>query len=245
MSEVFKLRLNKKTIEKILSVLSNKVWGMTINDLSKATGKHRNTIAKYMPILEERNLVVSRTVGKYTFWMSSTIHQYFKTGIARIFFQNLSKNLGDLFEKGKLADPSTVGRLVGKGLMEKIFIKRVKSIKIRELKKELENFIGIFIPTVLPGITFKVEFPDWEADHVFIYVSKCPCDGNPNLKSSCEFMAGFIQGVFEGMKFCVNSVKEVECQIDGFSACKYRVDLDSKIMECMERSIFRDFKLSR
>ncbi|MHA1860455.1 MAG: hypothetical protein ACTSVF_05095 [Candidatus Asgardarchaeia archaeon] len=238
------MRLNKKTIEKILSVLSNKVWGMTINDLSKATGKHRNTIAKYMPVLEERNLVVSRTVGKYTFWMSSTIHQYFKTGIARIFFQNLSKNLGDLFEEGKLAGPSTVGRLVGKGLMEKVFIKkvfikRVKSIKIRELKKELENFIGIFIPTVLPGITFKVEFPDWEADHVFIYVSRCPCDGDPNLKSSCEFMAGFIQGVFEGMEFHVKRVEEVECQMDGFNACKFRVDLSSKIMECIEKSVFR------
>ena len=233
------MRLNKKTIEKILSVLSNKVWGMTINDLSKATGKHRNTIAKYMPILEERNLVVSRTVGKYTFWMSSTIHQYFKTGIARIFFQNLSKSLGDLFEKGKLASPSTVGRLVGKGLMKKVFMKRMKSIKKRELKKQLENFIGIFIPTVLPGITFKVEFPDWEADHVFIYVSRCPCDGNPNLKSSCEFMAGFIQGVFEGMEFHVKRVEEVECQIDGFSACKFKVDLSSKITKCIGKSIFR------
>jgi len=50
--------------EKILQILRNEKLGLTINDISKRAGINRVTASKYLAVLEAKNLIKHRNVGK-------------------------------------------------------------------------------------------------------------------------------------------------------------------------------------
>jgi len=50
--------------EKIIQILRNDKNGLTINEISKRAGIHRITASKYLAVLEAKNLVKRRNVGK-------------------------------------------------------------------------------------------------------------------------------------------------------------------------------------
>ena len=52
--------------KKILVVLENHPEGLTVNDLSRETDAHRQTIAKYVLVLEAEGDISRRTVGAAT-----------------------------------------------------------------------------------------------------------------------------------------------------------------------------------
>ncbi|MGQ4913954.1 MAG: hypothetical protein ACP6IU_04290 [Candidatus Asgardarchaeia archaeon] len=225
--------LNRKIIERILETLENTVWGMTIEEISDATKHHRNTIAKYMPELKKLGLVVTRTVGKYTFWLPSTAYMYRKTNIARVFFQKLSKIIGHYNHMKKVITPFELGRELGRSLKQKDIYKDVDPSDIIYQQDEIIAGFGIFVPTILPRVRYKVEAYNPESDKIRVAVAGCPCDGNPEYKDSCKLMEGFTFGSIEQLGITPVSIREVECMIDGANACTFEVILPKKIKNLM------------
>lgn len=224
-------KLNKKIIEEILNALDGAVWGMTIEEISDATGRHRNTLAKYLPLLESLGLVVRRSIGKYTFWLLSTTYNYRSSDVPRRFFQLLAKFFDEECKKYNPSLIFEISRKIGYALINREeFYKSVKkSIKLRDLYQSFGGIFGIFLPTMLPKIRFRIGEINQEDDSIRISVAKCPCDGKPEYKSSCDAIGGFIQGVMEKIGLDVVQLKEVECQIEGAPFCTFEAKLKKKV----------------
>ena len=233
------MKLNKKTVEKILTILQESVWGMTIEEIAEKTGHHRNTIAKYMPILEENRLVVSRTIGKYTFWLLRAAFEYRKSNIATEFFRKLARIVEEYVDKNEILTPFRLGELLGYELtnLENNECPSEKMLSIEEIESKTNEFLGIFLPTILPRISFRINEISLDEPRFTISVANCPCQGNPRYKSSCIFIMGYIKGVVEKVGFTVVDINEVSCQIDGFPACTYEVTLDKSIRKYLEQFI--------
>lgn len=225
--------LNEKIIEKILEVLQNTVWGMTIEDISEATKHHRNTVAKYMPELKKLGFVVTRTIGKYTFWLPSTMYAYHKTNVARLFFQKLGTIIGNYAREKKRIDPFTLGREIGKKLTADEIYQDEDTRLIMRQDEEIVK-LGIFVPTILPRVKYKVDPMDLKSNKIKISVAGCPCDGEEKYKDSCKLMEGFIFGIIEQLGITPTSIKETECMIDGAEACKFEVTLSDTIEKLLK-----------
>ena len=227
------VRLNKKIVEEILAALDTALWGMTIEEISEITGRHRNTLAKYLPLLEKIGLVVRRTIGKYTFWLLSTTYNFRASSIPRKFFQLLSKFVD---EEGKKCGSYTVfeiSRKIGYALTDREeFHKNIKqSLDMQEIYQSFGGIFGIFLPTMLPKIRFKIGEINLDDDKIRVSVLNCPCDGKQEYKSSCDAVGGFIQGVMEKIGLEVLHLKEVECQIKGDPFCTFEAKLKKKIKD--------------
>jgi DNA-binding IclR family transcriptional regulator len=53
----------KETKDRIMSFLNKRPVGLTIRDIAKAIGAHRQTVAKYVLVLEAEGKVHRRVVG--------------------------------------------------------------------------------------------------------------------------------------------------------------------------------------
>jgi len=229
-SELIK-KLNKKIVEEILNALEGTVWGMTIEEISEVTRRHRNTIAKYMPELEKAGLVVSRNIGKYTFWLLHTTFKYRKTDIARFLIQSLIKVLDEFLRKNHLPSPFEVGYKLGTLCSE------YENIQLKGESKpiEIEYVLGIFVPTMLPRLSYRVEKFKPTDRKITISVANCPCDGKPENKKVCEFVNGFISGSLKYLGVPIVKSEEVKCQIDSAKACTFEYTLPITIEELSKK----------
>ena len=230
------MKLNKRTVEKILTTLQESVWGMTIEEIAEKTNHHRNTIAKYLPVLEENRLVVSRTIGKYTFWLLRAAFEYRKSNIATEFFRTLARIVEEFSDKKEKLTPFQLGEMLGYELtdVENTDPLFEKNVSMKEIETKANEFLGIFLPTILPRISFRIDEISLDESHLTISVANCPCQGDPRYKSSCIFIMGYIKGVVEKVGFNVTDITETFCQIDGFHACTYKVTLDKSIREYLK-----------
>jgi len=224
-------KLNKKIVEEILKALEGTVWGMTIEEISEVTGRHRNTIAKYMPELEKAGLVVSRSIGKYTFWLLQTTFKYRKTDIARFLIQSLIKVLDEFLEKKYIPSTFELGYKLGKLCSEYENMQRGGISKTMEV----EYLPGIFVPTMLPRLSYKVENFKPSDRKIAISVANCPCDGKPENKKVCEFVNGFILGSLEYLGLPIVKSEEVKCQIDSSEACTFEYTFPTTIEELSKK----------
>jgi len=226
-------RLNKKIVEEILNALDGTVWGMTIEELSEVTGRHRNTLAKYLSTLEKIDLVVRRSIGKYTFWLLSATYRFRTSDAPMKFFQHLSNIIDAHFKKGEAISIFEISRKIGYILASREeFLKIIERLsKQTEPIEYLSGLLGIFLPSMLPRLRFKINEFDFDDNKIRISVSKCPCNGNPKFKSSCISMGGFLQGVMEKIGLEVEKIEEIDCQINGASACTFEATLKKKIRE--------------
>jgi len=224
-------KLNKKIVEEILKALEGTVWGMTIEEISEVTGRHRNTIAKYMPELEKAGLVVSRSIGKYTFWLLQTTFKYRKTDIARFLIQSLIKVLDEFLEKKRLPTPFEIGYKLGKMCSE------YENAQHGGVSKpaEFEYLPGIFVPTMLPKLSYKVEDFKPSDRKIAISVANCPCDGKPENKKICEFVKGFILGSLEYLGLPVVKSEEIKCQIDSAEACTFEYTFSTTLEDLSKK----------
>jgi len=71
----------EKIKEKIIEILEKHLEGLTIQDLSEIIGVHRQTITKYILVLEALGIVYRRSVGSATLhylkekWVKETIKE--------------------------------------------------------------------------------------------------------------------------------------------------------------------------
>lgn len=76
----------EKVKERILEVLKKHPEGLTIEDLSKILEVHRQTVTKYVLVLEALNLVYRRRIGPVTL-------QYLRNHFVRKAVEELRKRL--------------------------------------------------------------------------------------------------------------------------------------------------------
>ncbi|MHA1595224.1 MAG: hypothetical protein ACTSXX_10845 [Candidatus Baldrarchaeia archaeon] len=216
------VNLNKKIVEEILRVLDGSIWGMTIEEISRATGRHRNTIAKYMPALERMGLVVSKIIGKYTFWLPFTVFRYRYANIPKIFIRALSKVLKKFSANGTSPTPREVGEEVGK-ILTTVDISAIREGKTRNrwIPKNVEYMIGMFIPTIVPGVRYRIDELNLRERRIRITVDNCPCDGDPESRSVCEFIHGLIRGALLAIGFLVTNSKEISCRTESGKNCVF------------------------
>lgn len=58
-----------KNSARLLDVLKTSRYGLSINKIAEKIGWHRNTVAKYLGILENEGKVFNREIGQYKLWL--------------------------------------------------------------------------------------------------------------------------------------------------------------------------------
>ena len=93
-------RANKKSNyeQEILGCLENKTMGLTVTNITNLLGISRNTVSKYLAILELQHLIDKQDIGAYRFYFSKNTSG------------NLPSSLTTSFIKGFLAGLKKIHR---------------------------------------------------------------------------------------------------------------------------------------
>ena len=97
---------------KILSKLEDSASGLTITELSKKVKFHRNTVSKYLGILEAEGLVKKKEIGKALLYLS-TKRKYLRRKLVNSFIQALLHAL-----KKNFPNEEQIFKNVGRNLLE-------------------------------------------------------------------------------------------------------------------------------
>ncbi len=216
-------------IEEILNILQESVWGMTINEIAKKTGRHRNTISKYMAELEKIGLVIKRKIGKYTFWLPHNIYIYHRSRVAELFIRSVLKVLRTNVLRNAY-DLCEFGRAVAYTMM----MDSEKTIDFRALMQRsgiIRDFLGIFIPTVIPGLKFKVN--EFGMDDQSITINVVWRGKNRDEDELVrDFTRGYIMGILDFFNIKYREIKEMKCQFRKDAClCGFRILFDKPLRE--------------
>jgi len=85
---------------KILNELEDSTSGLTITQLAKEVEIHRNTVSKYLGILEAEGLVKKKEIGKALLYVS-TKRKYLRRNMVNSFIQALLHALKDNYPNGE------------------------------------------------------------------------------------------------------------------------------------------------
>ena len=92
---------NKNNYEvKILDTLANSPSGLTITELSKESGIHRNTVSKYLRGLEKEGLVTKKEIGAARIYFSKQ-RKFLKKNLVNSFMKALLYGLKDKFPENE------------------------------------------------------------------------------------------------------------------------------------------------
>ncbi len=219
--------VRKEVIGSIIDTLQSFPWGLTIEEIANNTGYHRNTVSKYIAILEEAGFLIKRQIGKYTLWFIRNIYEYFRESTAEKFLAVLIKHL-----KNELnADLFETGRNIVKDMLSSLSHKKLNLKKmLRERAGILRYFTGVYIPTVVPGVKFKIHEVTLSNNFLLIEVSGKICNVDLETKKEiCEFMRGYIWGLLEFNDISFSDIEKIH-ENDGGS-CKFKIVFDEPIAE--------------
>ncbi|OYT25451.1 MAG: hypothetical protein B6U95_09285, partial [Thermofilum sp. ex4484_82] len=141
------------------------------------------------------------------------------------------KVLDEFLEKKRLPTPFEIGYKLGKMCSE------YENAQHGGVSKpaEFEYLPGIFVPTMLPKLSYKVEDFKPSDRKIAISVANCPCDGKPENKKVCEFVKGFILGSLEYLGLSVVKSEEIKCQIDSAEACTFEYTFSMTLEELSKK----------
>ena len=77
--------MKEENIRKILDVLSEAKFGMTIIEIAEKISLNRATVSKYLEVLEAKGEVISREIGVYRLWLSKKLVQNRRIEIQSMF----------------------------------------------------------------------------------------------------------------------------------------------------------------
>ena len=132
--------------QEILDSLNENVFGMTVTDISNETNISRNTVYRYLGILESKGKIYNRKVGTYNLYFSKKKSFLFKDGILS-FFKGLLSNL-----KQEFPNKEKTFKDFGMNMADSIEVPF--TVKGREHLEELKSFsdskiletIGYWLP---------------------------------------------------------------------------------------------------
>ncbi|MFX0186416.1 MAG: HTH domain-containing protein [Candidatus Hodarchaeota archaeon] len=146
MKESIKGKTKTRKIEfEILEYINEKPNGVTITEISKNIGFSRNTISKYISILELKKKIVSKKIGAYRLYFSTKMKVLLKI-FTEVYYKALLAGLKDEFP-----DAEETFKEIGRNSLE--FIdnyltssnsEKLKGIKINLLLKLYYDVFGKF-----------------------------------------------------------------------------------------------------
>ena len=226
-----KLQINKVQL-KILNLLEEEDLGLTISQIAEKINLNRNSTAKYLEIMAEKELIYKREQGPtqklfYPIRKSKAFEA--RADYMVKFYQTLHAS----FFYDFLGDPKKA-REIGV-MMAKKGVTDLYSKQFETIEKTFENiviFVGLAVEITYPTPSVKAKVYKKDASSFIIEVHNCICDGIKEFKSICEIQVGLFQGVINDM-LAPEEVKvdEIECICDGFPSCKYLITRETNSNE--------------
>jgi len=218
--------VRKEVIGLIIDTLQESPWGLTIEDIAEKTRLHRNTVSKYISLLEEAGLAIKRQIGKYTLWFIRNIYDYFESEMAERFLIAMIRYLCYSLR----LDIFNVGKDVVKIILRRKTAKRenFKEI-IRSKAGIIRYFTGVYIPTIVPGIKFRIPDIKFSEYNLIIEVSGKICNVDLDTrKAFCEFMRGYIWGLLEIHQISFKDIERIE---SNDNSCRFRITFNKPLVE--------------
>ena len=212
---------------KILNVLEEEDLGLSITQIADKIGLNRNSTAKYLEIMAEKELIYKREQGPtqklfYPIRRSKSFEG--RADYMVKFYQTLHASLfNDL-----LGDTTKAARKIGVEMAKKgvtaLYTKQFENYEFtfENIIQFISIAVGITYPT--PLVKARVRRNPEDKDSFILEIKNCICDGIKEHKSICEIQTGLFKGVIEDMIAPQKvHVEEIECRIDGHDSCKYLI----------------------
>ena len=215
-----------KTRIKILNLLEKEDLGLTVSQIAEKIKLNRNSTAKYLEEMAEKNLIYKIEKGPtsklfYPARKSKAFGERNKYMVS--FYQILHSVLfKDYLKDQKIA--RDIGLSMVKNGVAKLYSEQFSSIEL-----DFENIshlaaLAVEITYPIADVIAKVELDPNSKDSFLLEIQNCICDGNKAYKSICEIQIGLLKGVID--EFIAPEkvkVEEIECKCDNYPACKYRI----------------------
>ncbi len=211
----------------ILSHLTRSTWGLTIEEISDQTGYHRNTVSKYLMILEAMGLVDYKTYGKTKVWFPSHSTLELRAKMPRIVLEAVGKGLHKLARKDSLELVYNIAREVS-----------LESTK--ELKKYFagEQFKLPFVlghlsdyhPILMGSLEIKSEK---KGENWVIYAKGCYCHQDPQFPEGCMLTAGGVAGIVEALidaPVKVEKITNIDMEEVLANGCQFKIIIPPKLV---------------
>lgn len=222
---IFVSRKAKDIQLKIINLLEEEDLGLSISQIADKINLNRNSTAKYLEIMAEKDLIYKRVQGPtnklfYPIRKSKSFEaradymvQFYQTLHSSLFF--------DMLENPKKA--KEVGYRMAQRGITKLYTKQFENVELTF--ENVVQFIGIAVEITYPTprVKTRVKRNVKNPNSFTLEIKNCICEGVPDYRSICEIQTGLVQGVIEGMIGEEVYVEEIECQCDGFESCKYIV----------------------
>jgi predicted hydrocarbon binding protein len=211
---------------KILNALEDDDLGLSISQISDIIGLNRNSTAKYLEIMAEKDLIYKREQGptQKLFYPIRRSKSFEERADAMVrFYQTLHEALFyDLLGDTKKAFEIGI-QMAKKGILE-LYTKQFSNYDFTfdNVGQFISIAVGLTYPT--PIIKARVHRNRKDKNSFILEIKQCICDGVKEYKSICEIQGGLFKGVIEAMIAPQKvKVEEIECQVDGAESCKYLI----------------------
>jgi predicted hydrocarbon binding protein len=211
---------------KILNLLEEDDLGLSISQIAEKIQLNRNSTAKYLEIMAEKELIYKREQGptQKLFYPIRRSKSFEARADAMVkFYQTLHASLFfDLLKDTKKA--RDIGYEMAKKGVTALYTKQFKDYEFtfENILQFISIAVGLTYPT--PLVKARVHRNPADKTSFFLEIKNCICDGIAQYKSVCEIQAGLFKGVIEDMIAPAKvNVEEIECRIDGAESCKYLI----------------------
>ncbi|MFX1295797.1 MAG: V4R domain-containing protein [Promethearchaeota archaeon] len=210
----------------ILNILEEDDLGLSISQIAEKINLNRNSTAKYLEIMVEKELIYKREQGptQKLFYPVRRSKSFEARADAMVkFYQTLHSSV--FFEL--LGDPKKaqeIGYKMAKKGVTALYTKQFANYEFTF--KNVVHFIGIAVGLTYPTpiVKTRVHRNPKDKKSFILEIKNCICDGVKEYKSICEIQTGLFKGVIEDLIAPQKvKVEEIECRINGHVSCKYLI----------------------
>ncbi|MHA1196214.1 MAG: HTH domain-containing protein [Promethearchaeota archaeon] len=195
----------------ILEFIRNNPGGVTISDIANATKFSRNTVSKYVSILEVKNEIFSKKVGAYKLYFASK-KRYIPLELAISYYKALISRF-----KKHFPNKESLAKQIGKDAIKDIkftfgptIFKEMKRLKENPISRvhleSFKNFYRVYDP-FSPDIEISVINIDPEGKSALFRFKNSPFlsdteDHNYHIYIACGITEGILEKVLKTKVSC-------------------------------------------
>jgi len=202
--------------DKILEVLNESLFGMSITEIADKININRMTAAKYLEIMRAKKLIFNKRVGTSKLWLPEGRIRDPRMGLMMNYFKMYNAAVNEILQDKSFEKIRNIGAKIGENIYQ-TFPQALKTQKFGELVIACAAAMEKFYP--IPSMIEARNVTDNNAD---VIIHNCLCAGSSEDKSICELQVGLILGIARP-KFPNAVVEEKECLCDGDAYCSYHI----------------------